>query len=110
MPRLTLEPMVAQRLVNLLATDDEFRNCFMSDTGAALKAVGHAPQDPAEFDAFLRLCCKEVKLASREQILSARSEILAMLTTGTAYTVPMMEAGHPARNLRAAAERMHKAA
>lgn len=101
MPRISLQPLVAKRLVRLLASDDEFRNFFISDTRAALANIGHIPDDPAELDAFLQICFNNVQLASREEISSAESEIFAMLTAGTGYSVPMLEAGRHLRTLKA---------
>lgn len=73
----------------------------MSDTRAALASVGHVPDDADELDAFLQICFNNVRLASREEISSAESEIFAMLTAGTGYSVPMLEAGKHGRTLKA---------
>lgn len=110
MPRMTLEPLVAKRLIALLASDDSFRTRFITDTGAALASVGHVPEDPAELDAFLRLCFNDVKLASREEISGAQAEIFSMLTIGTAFNVPMMEAGNHVRALKDVVNSSSKAA
>ncbi len=94
MPSLKLEPSVARHLVHLLATDDAFRQQFATATEAALIAAGHIPEDQTSLAEFVTLCCANVQLADKEAIAAAEEQIVAMLTCGTAYTVPMLEHGH----------------
>jgi len=94
MPTLTLEPAVAQNLVNLLATDDGFRDRFAASPEAALLEAGHVPTDPAALTAFVELCCAGITLADKSVIANALPEIVNMLTSGTAFSVPMLENGN----------------
>lgn len=94
MPTLQLEPAVAQNLVNLLATDDAFRGRFTQSPEAALLEAGHVPADPAELSQFVAMCCASIELADKAVIAQALPQIVAMLTSGAAFNVPMLENGH----------------
>lgn len=100
MPMLKLEPSAAKRLVDLLATDDQFRHRFVNDTEQAILSIGHVPSSAEELSAFVKNCCTNVVLAEKPVIAKAQAEIFAMLTTGTAFIVPMLEYGriHHAEN------------
>lgn len=93
MPTLTLEPAVAQNLVHLLATDDDFRERFSTATEAALLEAGHVPADPAELAQFVADCCAGIFLADKAVVAQAQAEIISMLICGTAFNVPMLENG-----------------
>lgn len=93
MPTLTLDLSVAKTLVHRLATDDEFRHLFTTDTEAAILQAGHVPTDPVELVQFVADCCADIRLADKEVIALAEEEIIAMLTCGTGYSVPMLEDG-----------------
>jgi len=88
MPTLTLSLPVAQTLVHQLATDDTFRHLFSTDTAAALLS------NPAELQQFVDECCKNICLADKAVIAQAEDQIIAMLTSGTGYSVPMLEDGY----------------
>lgn len=94
MPTLKLEAAAAKRLVQLLSTDDAFRERFVTDTAAALRDAGHQPESEEALDAFVKECCCHITLADKNSIAKAQKEIFAMLTAGTAYTVPMLEHGN----------------
>ncbi|WP_295553206.1 NHLP-related RiPP peptide [uncultured Stenotrophomonas sp.] len=100
MPTLQLEPAVAQNLVNLLATDDAFRGRFTQSPEAALLEAGHVPADPAELSQFVAMCCASIALADKAVIEQAHAQIVAMLSSGTAYTVPMLENGNTGNSPR----------
>ena len=87
-------PMTRQaavKLVDLLATSDEFRDEFMLDARTALESW-HFDQHTIDFFWF---DCKIgiTRLASKETIASAREEILAMLAAGFDQTTPQLDAG-----------------
>ena len=79
MSKLQLDTATANRLIDLLSTDDDFRKLFASDTLAALKQAGAEPK---------------VTLADKETIAGARKEITTMLTSGVGHSVPMLDADH----------------
>ncbi|GAA0617870.1 putative modified peptide [Kribbella sandramycini] len=76
--KLQIPPHVADRLLELLATDDGFRSLFVADRHAALV---HAGLD-AELVEHERLGCMIVgELASKAEIAATRAELLAGLTS-----------------------------
>lgn len=86
-----LEPAVADRLLELLSTDDEFRSLFQTDPAAALAEIGHstaaqyAGAAPAEGDAFY--CMTATRLAPKEEISQSREELKSFLTSYTDHRV-----------------------
>ncbi|HET7126991.1 MAG TPA: NHLP-related RiPP peptide [Lysobacter sp.] len=73
-----LDPKVADKLLNKLGTDNDFRRLFKKDPAAALVKVGH-PKDAA---ALTGGCCQIDSIAPKAQILRSRDELKTMLTTG----------------------------
>jgi hypothetical protein len=92
MSKLQLDTATANRLIDLLSTDDDFRKLFASDTLAALQEAGAEPTD--ELKEFVAKDCAKVTLADKETIAGARKEITTMLTSGVGHSVPMLDAGH----------------
>jgi|EndMetStandDraft_6_1072998.scaffolds.fasta_scaffold206983_1 putative modified peptide len=99
-----LDPQIADRLLDLLSTDDAFRELFSSDPQAALAQVGYRPEPlksatgiaPDASTAGLKTvdgCCTVKALASKEAIVQARDAIRAMLLAGMAQTPPQLDAG-----------------
>ena len=77
-------PDVANKLLDKLSSDDNFRALFESNPRAALRQVGHetpeADRDVKGADPLV--CCYSVKaLASKEQIQAARKELTAQLSS-----------------------------
>ena len=86
-----LDPQTADRLLDLLSTDDAFRTLFRRDPRQALKQVGFVNDTDL---ASPRDCFFEIQtLASKESIAAARDEIRLMLTRGLAQTSPGLDAG-----------------
>jgi len=83
---IALEPAIADRLLDLLSTDNAFRRAFRKDPAAALLQIGHVPtqQDVAAELAYLRASLMVERLATKERIAKAREEIRRMLTHGLA--------------------------
>ena len=81
-----LPASVADKLLELLGTDDTFRELFASDTGAALLHAGYCAADGnAEDQENLRRWVTRLNfrtLASKEEICEAREEMKAALTHG----------------------------
>ena len=81
----------AIKLVDLLATSDEFRDVFMRDTRAALETWQF---DQHTQDFFWWDCRIGIRqLASKEVIAAARTEILSMLTAGLSQVSPKLDSG-----------------
>lgn len=102
---------LADRLLDLLSTDDDYRTRFQRDPRAALHEIGY--RSPSQ-DMRMTACgaipaalpealidCRVEELASKEAIGLARDEIRTMLTRGLAQTPPRLEADSTAvRRLR----------
>ena len=96
-----LDPKVADRLLDLLGSDNAFRRLFKKDPQAALAQVGHAEAKavlaarkagaPAPTQSTAS-CCQVARIAPKATIVRARDELKAMLTQSLAYTVPALDA------------------
>lgn len=92
-----LDSALADLLLELLSTDDEFRERFARDPKSALDSLrfdksqaamlSEAALLPAPFSA-----CSVVQLAAKEDIAAARTELKHALTQGLAYISPNFEA------------------
>jgi putative modified peptide len=87
-PRLTapFDPAVADRLLDLLSTDDGYRALFQRDPRAALAQVGHVLSSD-------EVCFFGITLASKERLLEARSGIKGMLLSGLSQQTPKLDVG-----------------
>ena len=83
-----LDPKVADKLLDKLGTDNDFRRLFKKDPAAALVKVGH-PKDAA---ALTGGCCRLDSIAPKATIVKARGELKTMLTAGLGMTPPMLNA------------------
>ena len=89
-PRNTFSAEVVDKLLDLLSTDDAFRQLFQDDARAALRQVGH---ETAAQEAGLRgtdpVMCMNLNngLASKEALCAGRNRIRASLISTQAYTV-----------------------
>lgn len=94
--RTPLDAQLADRLLDLLSTDDEFRFQFSAAPLEALKAIGYQTKGigsaPFEF-------CEIGILASKEAIRRAREELKLVLMQGSAYTSPNLDAGNVSERL-----------
>ena len=98
-----LSPEVADRLLDLLSTDDPFRAQFQTDPLAALRSIGYQSPAPGKMTACglasapalepFASSCRVENLADKDTIRASRSEIRAMLTAGLAQTAPQLDSG-----------------
>jgi putative modified peptide len=96
-----LDPKVADKLLDLLSTDNAFRRLFKKDPQAALAQVGH-PEAKAAVAGLKRgvaapaltsaSCCTVQSIAPKATIIRARAELRTMLTSGLMYTPPQLDA------------------
>lgn len=101
-----LEPAVVDRLLDLLSTDDNFRQKFQDDPVGALHELGHQPasafvsaRQPTAGQPFY--CMTATKLASKEEFESCRNELKDYLTRRTDHSVVYyFEAGEMKSALR----------
>lgn len=103
-----LDPKVADKLLDLLSTDNEFRRLFKKDPLAALAKVGHKPSKdelaatrkgppltppgpPSEVPPTWS-CLSVARIAPKSEIIKARQELKTMLIEGLAYHPPQLDA------------------
>jgi putative modified peptide len=92
-----LDPKVADKLLDKLGTDNDFRRLFKKDPAAALVKVGH-PKDAA---AFAGRCSQVQSIAPKAEIQATRELIKAHLTSMAAQTIIFcFESGKVAQSLR----------
>jgi putative modified peptide len=84
-----LDPKVADKLLDLLGTDNEFRRLFKKDPQAALVKVGQ----PKEAAALTSGCCQIQSIATKEQIRRSRVELKTTLTSGLSMSPIRLDAG-----------------
>lgn len=92
-----LDSALADRLLDLLSTDDVFRKRFAQDPRSALDSLGFNQDHTTMPSATERLpapfsTCRVVQLASKKDIAAARAELRLALTQGLAYISPNFEA------------------
>jgi putative modified peptide len=97
-----IDAAIAERLLELLSSDDAFREQFQADPIAALQSIGYGSADMAVKSTSRDLAdpfsaCSVVQLASKEQILEAKAELKATMVQGLAYNTPTFEAATLAR-------------
>lgn len=71
----------ADRLLDKLSTDDEFRAKFQQDPRAALASIGHEPAADPNVVEGAWTCCNVDALASKEDIAKARGQLRSMLVS-----------------------------
>ncbi|NUS39633.1 MAG: putative modified peptide [Lysobacter sp.] len=96
-----LDPKVADKLLDLLSTDNAFRRLFKKDPQAALAQVGH-PEAKAVLAGLKKgmaaparttaSCCQVASIAPKATIVRTREELKTMLTSGLMYTPPQLDA------------------
>lgn len=82
-----LDPKVAEKLLDKLSTDNEFRRLFKKDPQSALKKVGH--KDPETTAAG---CLQVQRIAPKADIIKARDALRDYLTSALAMTPIQLDA------------------
>lgn len=91
-----LDPKVAEKLLGLLSTDDDFRTRFAADPTVALAEVGYKVPE-----GLSPTCMSSSEIASKEEIAAAKEQIKQFLTSTAAYSNPhSFEAGKISSSLR----------
>lgn len=97
-----LSAELADRLLDLLSSDDGYRARFQRDPRAALHELGYESPLPGRMTACGTLPvaqpeslidCRVQDLASKEAIAAARDEIRSMLTQGLTQQTPKLDTG-----------------
>jgi putative modified peptide len=87
-----LDPKVADKLLDLLSTDNEFRRLFKKDPQTALVKAGHkASKDPAAL-AVLAACCRLDRIAPKADVIRARTKLREMLLAGLSQNPVQLDA------------------
>lgn len=81
-----LDAAVANRLLDLLSTDDAFRELFVRDARAALETAGYVNDDPTA--AHPAMCLQVHALASKESIAASRSKLTSSLNAIHGFDAP----------------------
>lgn len=92
-----LDGKVADRLLELLSTDDQFRQDFRANPQAALRSIGYQPQSETAPAGTIPLeepfsSCEVDDLATKEAIRQSLDELRSTLVQGLSYTTPTFEA------------------
>jgi len=98
-----LDPKVADKLLDLLSTDNEFRRLFKKNPEEALIQAGYRgppftppgppftpPGPPSLTPPFV--CMQVQRIAPKADIVKARVELKAMLTSSLAQNPPQLDA------------------
>lgn len=84
-----MEAEAADKLLELLSTNDSFRERFAKDPTAALGEVGYKVPE-----GLVPTCMAAEQLASKDEIAAVRERLKSLLMSNSAYFVPhCMEAG-----------------
>lgn len=82
MAQQPLPAQVVDQLLDLLSTDDNFRELFERNPEAAFERLGYPPT-PGQLE-----CCRPRKLADKATIESTRDEMRSAFMLGTMGQVP----------------------
>ncbi|CAD7712803.1 hypothetical protein LMG31886_02810 [Xanthomonas hydrangeae] len=85
-----LDASIADKLLELLSSDDDFRECFQCNPAQALARIGAAGANaddsvPSMGEPYF--CMTTNQLASKEEIALARTELHSYLTQNANHTV-----------------------
>jgi putative modified peptide len=78
-----LDPKVADKLLDLLSTDNEFRRLFKKDPQAALAKLGHRAPPTTK-----RMCASIKAIAPKQEIADARDQLNAHMISSGIFTIP----------------------
>ena len=82
MAQQPLPAQVVDQLLDLLSTDDSFRELFERNPEAAFERLGYPPT-PGQLE-----CCKPGQLASKEVIENTRDTMRDRMLLGTLSQIP----------------------
>ena len=85
----TLSDETAAKLLDKLATDDDFRDLFQKNPRQALADVGHAPAADASVKEGLWTCLSVSMLADKKDIAASRDTLRRQLATQQASAQPI---------------------
>lgn len=77
-----LDPKVANKLLDLLSSDNAFRRVFKKDPATALSQVGYKADQGASL-----ACMSVTYIAPKAEIAAAREQLVSYLTSAGSQTV-----------------------
>lgn len=92
-----MDPKIVSKLLDLLSTDDEFRQLFKQDAAAALAKIGYKPPQAADLKVGLTASgssgsCLQMaatdSLASKDQIIEQRAKLETALNAIHGFMCP----------------------
>lgn len=86
---MNLSDETADKLLDRLSSDDEFRSLFAKDPRQALASVGHAPAADSKVSEGAWSCMAVSALASKESIRASRDALRKQLVSARASAVPI---------------------
>lgn len=86
---MNISDETADKLLDRLGSDDDFRALFQKDPRQALAAVGHAPAADSSVEEGAWSCMSVSSLASKEQIRASRDTMRKHLVSARASAVPI---------------------
>lgn len=97
-----LDPKVADKLLDLLSTDNEFRRLFKKDPTVALEQIGHRVPSFGPPPVVPPVMCQSVqRIAPKQEFAAARDQLKAHLISAAIFTNPhCFEAGQVASRSR----------
>lgn len=85
----TLSDETAAKLLDKLASDDDFRDLFQKDPRQALAQVGHAPAADSSVKEGIWTCMSVSHLADKKAIAASRDTLRKQLATAQAGAQPI---------------------
>lgn len=85
----TLSDETAAKLLDKLASDDDFRALFQKDPRQALTRVGHAPAADASVKEGIWTCLKVSNLADKQSLAASRDTLRQQLASTHASANPI---------------------
>ena len=113
-----LSPKVADRLLDLLSTDNEFRRLIKKDPQAAFIQAGYKPSKelaawlkefpgkgprprlPAHVSAPPWMCCNIDRIAPKATVIAMRDTLHSMFTSGSSHQPIQLNVGMASRRIR----------
>ncbi|KFN49572.1 NHLP-related RiPP peptide [Arenimonas composti] len=87
---MTLSDSLVDKLLDKLATDDDFRAAFQNDPRQALASLGYGPAADAGVQRGAWMCLAVSQLASKDAIAASRDALRAQLLSAKSAHSPIL--------------------
>ena len=97
-----LSPKVADRLLELLGTDTEFRRLIKKDPQAAFMQAGYKPSKEVAAGTLSAawMCCNIDRIAPKATVIAMRDTLHSMFTSGSSHQPIQLNVGMASRRIR----------